>query len=232
MEQASQSTGPIHAEKPGIIHPRDLPKDVREGIPPQSDLWSNAPGELVLKYEADPKQEALGMTGFSWQVRKLIPGRDFDMKLGQVNKPHYEASLPYRAIVYQGDTAEEALGNLLKGVCQLSREGAINPSNPFSAGSPPIQHAIHILTERLLLTVERRQDHLLMSGYAENPMHVGALTISGFAAEGGDDSHSAATRRGEAEQLGEQLLRAVSRDNEIVSALATAIASLARVKDL
>lgn len=214
MEQASNSVGEKVAYEPGSG--LQLPQEIREEIPPQEDFWANAPGELVWQFTANPDLEDLGRTGFSWQVRKLTPGKHFELKMGQVNKPHYEASTPYRAVVYQGATPEEALAALLKGHCLLSREGAINPNSPYEPGSPPIQHAVHILTERLVSAVERRKDHLLMSGYAENPAHVGALTVNGIS----DD------------ELNEQLLRSVARDNEVVSSLATAIAALARVKDL
>ena len=214
MERVSNSVGGEVAYEPGSGLP--LPREIREEIPPQDDFWHSAPGDIVWQYTADPDLESLGRTGLSWQVRKLVPGKHFEMKMGQVNKPHFEASSRYRAVVYQGSTPEEALAALLKGHCLLSREGAINPNDPYAQGSPPIQHAVHILTERLVSAVERRKEHLVMGGYAENPAHVGALAVNGMSGE----------------ELGEQLLRAVARDNEVVSALATAIAALARVKDL
>lgn len=203
-----------------------LPKEIREELPPQEDLWTNAPGELVWQYNADPEKEALGMTGFSWQVRKLTPGiHDTDPPKVGVQVPYFEASTPYRAVFYRADSAEEALACLLKGFSVLSREGALNPNNPTRAGSPPIQHAIHILTERLLQMVEHRQNNLFMSGYASNPAHVGAhvpsevLTAEHFPGPTKED------------ELNEQMMRAIARDNEIIAALATAVAALARVKD-
>lgn len=209
-----------------------LPTDVAEGIPPQQDLWTNAPGELVWMYEADPEKESLGMTGFSWQVRKCTPGiHDSDPPKPGLQAPYFQASTPYRAVFYQAASAEEALACLLKGMCTLCREGAMNPRAPHRPGAPPIQHAIHILTERLLLMVEQRQDHLVMSGYADNPAHVGAVTISDLTKDG-DDQVSKEARDSEQEKLNHQMMQAIARDNEIVSALATAISSLARVKDL
>ncbi len=208
-----------------------LPKDVAEGIPPQEDLWTNAPGELVWVYNADPKEEQSGMTGLSWQVRRLIPGVHEPAVPG-LQAPKFEASTPYRASVYRGDTPEEALGYLLKGMALLSREGAINPSSPYYPGAPPIQHAIHFLTERLLCMVERRQNHLVMSGYAEHPAHVGAVIISASTGETKEDEQTKKAREAHYEELNEQMMRAVARDNEVVSALATAVAALARVKDL
>lgn len=205
----------------------DLPKEIREELPPQKDLWTDAPGEIVWQYTADPKEEELGMTGFSWQVRKLIPGvHDSDPPKPGMQVPYYQASTPYRAVFYQAESAEAALAALLKGFCLLSREGAINPSAPLRPGVPPIQHAIHILTERLLQMVEHRQDHLFLGGYAENPEHVGA-TIAATELNAG---HFPGPSKNE--ELTEQLMRAVARDNEVISALATAVAALARVKDL
>lgn len=227
MEQASQSTGPL----PPLYD--NLPKEVRESMPfppSRSDLWENSPGELVWGHTADPHREALGMTGFSWQVRKLVPGKHFPMEPG-LQVPIFEASTPYRACYFRGDSPEEALACLIKGMCDLSRQGAINPRSPHTVGSPPIQHAIHILTERLLLCVEQRRDHLVMGGYATDPTHVGAirLTAASEASEAKDDEQS---KRRREESAAEGLLRATARDNEIVAALATAISALARVKDL
>lgn len=211
-----------------------LPKEIREELPPQGDLWTNAPGEVVWQYTADPEKEALGMTGFSWQVRKLTPGvHDSNPPKAGMQVPYFEASTPYRAVFYQAETPEMALAALLKGACVLSREGAINPHNPHRAGSPPIQHAIHILTERLLQMVEGRHDHLFMSGYAESPAHVGTVPLHEISNEaGGDDEQSKKLREFSAEQMQHQLLQAVARDNEVIAALATAVSALARVKDL
>ena len=200
----------------------ELPKEIREEIPPQDDLWKNAPGELIWFFNADPDDEASGRCGFSWQVRKLVPSVHFNEPAGPLPpKTYYEASTPYRAVYYQGDTPGAAVAALLKGLAILSREGAINPNAPHMVGAPPIQHAIHILTERLLLMVERRRDHLVMSGYAENPESVAATQLTADHLKGPPE-----------DELLDQMVRAVARDNEVVSALATAIAALARVKDL
>jgi hypothetical protein len=94
-------------------------------------------------------------------------------------------------------------------------------------GSPPIQHAIHILTERLLQMVERRQDHLFTGGYAENPAHVGAIPIDNL----GDDEQRRKALEADAEQMTHLTLHAIARDNEVIAALATAVSALARVKD-
>lgn len=209
-----------------------LPTDVVSDIPPQKDLWTNAPGELVWKYEADPKKEELGMTGFSWQVRRLTPGmHDMDPPKPGLQVPYYQASTPYRAVFYTADSAEEALACLLKGFCHLSREGSINPSNPHATGAPIIQHAMHVLSERLLWHLNCRQDHLVMGGYADTP---GAVGPSPYAAKryAGDGPEDATKKKELEDHFVAQMVATVSRDNEIISALGTAIAALARVKDL
>lgn len=209
-----------------------LPQEIREEIPPQEDLWSNAPGDPVWQYDVSAENLAVGLGGFSWQVRKLIPGKHFHSTSANA-KVIYEASTRYRACYYDADSPEAALGALLRGMCLLSRDGAINPNNPYQPGSPPIQHAMHILTERLLQAVELRADHMLMSGYAENPQHVGAIALSDVAGdEAKDDEQSKRARDAAAEAMNESIVRAVARDNEVIAALGTAISALARVKDL
>jgi len=190
-----------------------------EGMPPQNTSWEDFPGDLVWKYEPDPSLAYTGMYGLAWQVRKLVPGKHFELKVGQEAIPCFQASTPYRACFYEGKTAEEALARLLLGFCLLSREGAINPNAPEYPGAPIVQHAIHILTERLLWNVEQRQRHLVMSGYFDNPEGIPKTTLSAEDFPG-------------PEAMNEQAIRAVARDNEVVSTLATAIAALARVKDL
>ena len=127
----------LHYEPKGHWERKDnmeqLPKEVAEGIPPQSD-WKDAPGELVWRFEADSEMEHLGLAPFSWQVKKLTAGVHYQPDSPHNNKQrafYFEASTPYRSCYYVGTTAEEALGALMKGVCLLSREGAINPNFPY-----------------------------------------------------------------------------------------------------
>lgn len=184
---------------------------VDDGLPrkTQRDHWREYPGELVMEYvhehEYDPKT-----WGLEFAVRKLTSGKHFPPDSPQNKRQrevYYEASTPYRGCVYQGDSPEAALGALLLGVGLLSRDGHFNPEHPTASGSPPVQHAIHILTERLLWQVERRKDHIT---HANEPRGIPYV---------------------ESEEW-KQALTAVGRDNEIISALATSIAALARVKDL
>lgn len=142
------------------------------------------PGTLVESFFPVGK-----LDGFAYEVR-TIDG-------------HFEASTPYRPIAYVGVTREQAIGIMLHDVARLARVGHMDPDRPAEKGSPPIQHAIHILSQRLLWQVERRREHLEFSP---------ALPDESIADE--------------------VLIKSVARDNEIVSALATSIAALARVKDL
>jgi hypothetical protein len=115
---------------------------------------------------------------------------------------HYEARVPYRDITFVGKTFEEAIGAMLKGVALLARDGSFNPAQPQRLGAPPIQHAIELLTERLSWQTERRRKKM--------PTNRGDWPVPSD----------------------EQTVASVARDNDIIAALATAIAALARVKDL
>jgi len=121
----------------------------------------------------------------------------------------YSASTPYRAIEHTGKTVEEAIGSLLFSYACLSRDGAFNPHLPAEEGDPPIQHVIHILTERLTWHIERRHQH---------------LTESQIAPAGAPNDPYTGNR--------EQALIATKDDSKIVAALATAIAALGRVEEL
>lgn len=177
------------------------------------------PGETVLSYihEEDPARK-----GFEFVVKKVTAGVDtvIDPKEAHLlphGKVHFAAMAPYRGCIWTGDTPEEAIGSMLHGYAELARKGNIDPNHPNDTGSPPIQHAIHTLTERLLWQVERRKEHLGMA-----------------------DEHSPHELRGEgtpkssteAEGFYNQALSDIARDNEIISSMATSIAALARVKDL
>lgn len=209
-------------------------------VPPAPESWKDLPGEVVMRFEADPAR-AQDTYGFEWQVKKLEAGKHYELKEGQTRRDYHEASTPYRMCVYAGESAEEAVAALMKGMSLLSREGAINPSNPHAIGAPPIQHAISILTERLLWAVDQRQNHLVMGGYADSPGNIWPSPYAGarYAAddkqkpeESQDPAAKLAARRAQEEAFNEQMVKTVARDNEVVSALATAIAALARVKDI
>lgn len=151
------------------------------------DTYRQLPGVIVMQHSHD-------------EGRKH--GLEFTLRKGEM----FEAATPYRNCVYAGDTPAEAIGCLLLGVAELSRNGSIDPSRPNLSGSPPIQHAIHLLTERLLWQVELRREHLVEYG---SPLGAGP-----------------------AYHVEDDTVKAIARDNEIISALGTSIAALARVKDL
>jgi hypothetical protein len=176
------------------------------------------PGETILNHihEEDPAKK-----GFEFVVKKVIAGVDtvIDPKEAHLlphGKVHFAAMAPYRSCVWTGETPEEAIGGMIHGYAEFARKGNIDPSHPNDKGSPPIQHAIHTLTERLLWQVERRREHL---GMAEEyaPPELRSEDNPNFP---------------EAVQFYNQALSDITRDNEIISAMATSIAALARVKDL
>jgi hypothetical protein len=113
----------------------------------------------------------------------------------------FEASIPYRQIVWLGNTEREAIGSMMRGIAQLARDGSLNPDCPSRTGSPPVQFALDVLTEELGRAVElRREDAVDASASLGQPA---LLATPDFA-----------------------------RRNEVVSGIATAIAALARVKEL
>jgi hypothetical protein len=150
------------------------------------------PGEKVLGYD---RSQGLTDYCFEFQVNKTT----------EDGAESFAAFTPYRSIVWTGTTASSAVAGMLHGLADLARNGSLNPSNPHAAGDAPIQHAIHVLTERLAWQVDRRKEALGDVG-PDEPISESV-------------NHDKALGR-------------VSRDNEIISALATAISALARVKDL
>lgn len=140
---------------------------------------------------------------FEFAVKRVIPTSDEDNH----GKPYYIAVNPYRAIVCTGETVESAVSGMIFYLITLARNGSINPKYLSEPGDPPIQHVLGVLSERLLWQTERRHEHL---GKADTEVP-----------KGHEDKVSQ-----------DQYLANVARDNEIISALATSIAALARVKDL
>lgn len=131
---------------------------------------------------------------FEYSVaKKTENGREF-----------FEASTPYRQVVWIGDTESDAIGRMMFGVAELSRSGSIDPKNPFLPGSPSVQHLLSLLVEQLQWHEERRREDIQHSP-EQGPGDTGAplLRDPGFI-----------------------------RRNEILAALATSMAALARVKEL
>jgi hypothetical protein len=115
----------------------------------------------------------------------------------------FEASVPYRQVVYWGETEREATGAMLKGVAELAWNGSLDPAQPERKGCPPLQHTMSILCSQLRWHLECRRDRI-------------------------DDSHDQIS----GEALDAQLAGDLARTNEIISGLSTAIAALSRIKAL
>ncbi len=178
-----------------------------KGLPPierHSHQIVGWPGETILEniHEESPED-----VSFEFILKKVVAGVDtrIDPKEAHLlahGTVHYSATTPYRAMSWTGDTPGAALGGMLRGFSELSRSGALNPKNPNQKGATPIQHVLEILSERLTWQMDLRRENLSQV----DPI---------FPSE--NDA---------------QWISHVAKDNEIISALATSIAALARVKDL
>jgi hypothetical protein len=153
-------------------------------------------------------------------LRNQKPKHGFEFLITKQTDPEkwpVTGCTPYRSsIMYAGDTVEEVVGSMLYDMARLARSGSLNPERPEDKGSPPIQHVVQVLSERLLWQVERRKEHLEGAGEGSHLR----------------EFESQEERDREKERFEEMALKEVSRDNEIISALATSISALARVKDL
>ncbi len=148
-------------------------------------------------------QHRNGLDGSPWSFEFTV------RKVPRVGRFDYEAATPYRQCIFTGSTPEDAVGALIRGIALLARDGSIDPNLPWTKGTPCIQHVIHVLSERLLYQAERRREHLHEAG-----------SSTGW---GGGEPEGA---------VREKMLAEVQRDNEILAALGTSIAALARVRDL
>jgi hypothetical protein len=177
------------------------------GVPPiprHKNQIIGYPGEVVLEnIQNDTPTDG----SFEFTLRKVTAG--VDTKISPEDAPnlphgkvHYAAITPYRAVVWTGDTPGAALGCMLKGLAEYSRSGSLNPDHPTQMGVPPIQHVLEILSERMIWQVDRRREK---------------LTQIDDLFQKDSDSY---------------WLQQIAKDNEVISALATSIAALARVKDL
>lgn len=124
----------------------------------------------------------------------------------------FEARLPFRAVVADEATRDEAIGALVHCYAELAWKGSINPHYPYRVGSPPIQHVLEILQDALQFTVELRRDN-----WEEN-------VLAG--------ENTAAAREQKTTAGGAWVDTQFNRRNEVISGLGTAIAALARVKEL
>lgn len=49
----------------------------------------------------------------------------------------WEATTPYRAVVWIGETRDEAIGAMLYGLCEMTKKGYIDPEKPYAPGKGP-----------------------------------------------------------------------------------------------
>jgi hypothetical protein len=137
--------------------------------------------------------------------------------------PGYVARTPYRQVFYCGDTEHEAIGHMLRGVAQLAREGYLNPNDPESKGVPPLQHVLSLLTEFLVKNVAQRQEIIETARWVTETT---PRTTEYVESKGYDPSIPVEDNR--KNLTNPDFLRL----NEIISGISTAIAALARVKEL
>lgn len=124
----------------------------------------------------------------------------------------FEAKTPYREVVWLGETEEEAIRSMLYGVAELARSGAMDPDRPHSKGVPPIQHALNILSRALAWEIDcRRQRAYDVATLREDADLGNEVAPEGTAARVDAD---------------------LARRNEVIAGIATAVAALARVKEL
>lgn len=163
------------------------------------------PGEYVMKYlHSETAVHSYSDLMFEFCIKKVVPGRDTDTDDNQ-GKTYFTGATPYRQCVYMGSSIEEVLASMMFSLAMLARNGSINPEQPAEPGDPPIQHAMCILSERLDWQVKARHGAI-----GHDPAEL--LTLP-------KDAYFTAIQES-------------SRCNEIIAALGTAIAALARVKDL
>lgn len=125
----------------------------------------------------------------------------------------YEASLPFRQVICEGDTEASAVASLMRSYCEMARAGSFNPHSPFNRGAPTIQHVMSLLMEELGRQLQYRYsdwEHMTQT----EEVHDQAVELE-TPAGGAWTKNPAFARR-----------------NEVISGLSTALAALARVKEL
>lgn len=162
----------------------------------------------VLGYygQTDFSGERFALRFFVNKIDPSLPPEGAQTPESAVKYGPYEAWTPYRMVSYSGESPEQAIAAMLHGVARLARDGAMHPDRPSDQGAPSIQHALNVLTERLAWQTERREEH------------VHDLNERGGMAAGPDTKTT--------------LMPGLERNNQIIAALGTAIAALARVNDL
>jgi hypothetical protein len=115
----------------------------------------------------------------------------------------FKASLPFRSLTSEAGSEEEARAGLLRLMCELSRNGSFDPHNPDARGVPPVQHALEVLYEELGNQLNLRRGAVL-------PFR-----------DDNDEPENEVSYDAD-----------VGKRSDVLSGVATALASLARVKAL
>lgn len=171
------------------------------------DAYENMPGKAVLKFGGRPYYGSK-CTAFEFTVRELT--KDHFTYEPRPDELGYQGSTPYRQIVYHGQTPEEVIGAMLHDMAELAWRGHLNPGDPEQKGAPPLQHVMQILSYSLEWHIERRKEQIEVDN-SRNP--------DGVPAPDPNDMRLPTSPR-------------LNRLNEIISGLGTAIAALARIKEL
>jgi hypothetical protein len=156
---------------------------------------------------------------FDKSLTELQPSDGFKYKVEPCGgeMAGFQASIPFRQVFWMGNTPEEATSRMLRGIAKLARDGSLDPDDPERMGCPPIQHVLGLLTRSLVWQLDRRREKIDFANRNSVPL---STTI--------EDSKMSPTDIHQPPMLDPQF----HRDNEILSGLATAIAALARVKEL
>jgi hypothetical protein len=64
---------------------------------------------------------------------------------------------PYRELVVEGDSLNDAVGQALKLYCELGARGSINPEHPDRPGGNVIQHVMSVLSKAMESAIELRR---------------------------------------------------------------------------
>jgi len=162
-------------------------------------------GESAAMAIINAELEKRARENWECNVRSWAP--KVTTNVGEGDTVVFVASLPFREVFVEGGTKDEALGGLLREYCRLGRVGSIDPACPEKRGMPPIQHVLGLLEEQLQREVRNRRDLIEMR------QNAGCATPV-------DDPYT--------ELLEDPPFK---RQNDVIAALGTAIAALARVRE-
>lgn len=61
----------------------------------------------------------------------------FAFEARQGSSGMWEATTPYRAVVWLGETRDEAIAAMIYGLCEMIKKGYIDPERPYAPGKGP-----------------------------------------------------------------------------------------------